>query len=85
MEYAAVKLMDHVSKEMESGKTSANVHFIFQNLFHIITAIDAENFCKPFSDVLLYKLKNYDDTHTAFDLMNSHLSNANQFVAFDSI
>ena len=57
-EYAAVKLIDHVSKEMQAGKIPANVYIDLSKAFNTLVF-----------DVLLFKLKYYGITGTAFDLM----------------
>ena len=67
-EYAAVKLIDHVSREMEAGKIPANVYIDLSKAF----------------DIALYKLKYYGITDTALDLMKSYLTNRKQYVVFDS-
>ena len=72
-ECAAVKLIDHVSKEMEAGKTPKSVYIDLSKAFDTLTF-----------DVLLYKLKCYGVTDTAFDLNKSYLTNMKQYVIFDS-
>ena len=72
-EYAAVKLINHVSKEMEAGKTLANVYIDLLKAFHTLTF-----------DILLYKLKYYGVTGTALDLIKSHLTNRKQYDVFYS-
>ena len=70
-EYAAVKLIDHVSREMEAGKIPANVYIDLSKAFDTLTF-----------DILLYKLKYYGVTDTALDLMKSYLTNRKQYVVF---
>ena len=53
-EYAAVKLIDHVSREMEAGIIPANVYIDLSKAFDTLTF-----------DILLYKLKYYGVTDTA--------------------
>ena len=72
-EYAALKLVYHVSKEMEAGKIPANVYIDLSKVFDTLVF-----------DVLLSKLKYYGVTSTAFDLMKSYLTNRKQYVVFDS-
>ena len=72
-EYAAIKLIDHVSKEMEAGKTPTSVYIDLSKAFDTLTF-----------EVLLYKLKYYGVTDTAFDLLKSYLTNRKQYVVFDS-
>ena len=71
-EYAAVKLIDHVSKEMENGKTPTNVYIDLSKAFDTLTF-----------DILLFKLKYYRVTDTALDLMRSYLTNRKQYVVFN--
>ena len=71
-EYAAIKLIDHVSKEMEAGKTPTSVYIDLSKAFDTLTF-----------KVLLYKLKYYGVTDTAFDLLKSYLTNRKQYVVFD--
>ena len=70
---AAVKLVDHVSKEMEAGKIPANVYINFSKSFDTLVF-----------DVLFFKLKYYGVTGTALDLMKCYLTNRKQSVVFDS-
>ena len=72
-EYVAVKLIDHVSKKMENGKTPTNVYIDLSKAFDMLTF-----------DVLLFKLKYYGVTDTALDLMRSHLTNRKQYFVFNS-
>ena len=71
-EYAAVKLIDHVSREMEAGKIPANVYIDLSKAFDTLTF-----------DILLHKLKYYGVIDTALDLMKSYLTNRKQYVVFD--
>ena len=72
-EYPAIKLIDHVSKGMEAGKTPTSVYIDLSKAFDTLTF-----------EVLLYKLKYYGVTDTAFDLLKSYLTNRKQYVVFDS-
>ena len=72
-EYAAVKLIDHVSKEIENGKSLTNVYLDLSKAFDTLTF-----------DVLLFKLKYYEVTDTALNLMQSYLTNRKQYVVFNS-
>ena len=72
-EYAAVKLVDRVSKEMDIGKTPTNVYIDLSKAFDTLTF-----------DILLFKLKYYGVTDTALDLMRSYLTNRKQYVVFNS-
>ena len=73
-EYAAIKLIDHVSKEMESGKTPGNVYVDLSKAFDTLTF-----------HILLYKLKYYGVTGTTLNLMSSYLKNRKQYVVYDTI
>ena len=72
-EYAAIKLVHHVSKEMEAGKIPTSVYIDLSKAFDTLTF-----------EVLLYKLKYYGVTDTALDLLKSYLTNRKQYVVFDS-
>ena len=72
-EYAATKLIVHVSKEMEAGKTPTSVYIDVSKAFDTLTF-----------EVLLYKLKYYGVTDTAFDLLKSYLTNRKQYVVYDN-
>ena len=67
-EYTAIKLVDHVSKEMEAGKTPTSVSIDLSKAFNTLTF-----------EVLLYKFKYYDVTDTALDLLKSYLTNRKQY------
>ena len=58
---------------MEACKTHANV------CIEVSKAFDTLAF-----DVLLFELKYYGVTDTAFDIMKSYLTNRKQYVVFDS-
>ena len=70
-EYTAVKLVDYVSKEMEIGKTPTNVYIDLSKAFGTLTF-----------DILLFKLKYYGVTDTAFDFMRSYLTNRKQYMLY---
>ena len=72
-EYAAIKLIDHVSKQMENGKTPGCLYI------DLSIAFDTLAF-----DILLFKLKYYGVTDTALDLMSSYLKNRKQYVVFNN-
>ena len=71
-EYAAVKLIDHVSKKIENGKTPTDVYIDLSKAFDTLTF-----------DILLFKLKYYGVTDTALDLMRTYLTNRKQYVVFN--
>ena len=58
---------------MEAGKTPTSVYIDLSKAFDTLTF-----------DVLLYKLKYYGVTDTAFDLLKSYLTNRKQYIVFDS-
>ena len=72
-EYAAIKLIDHVSKQMENGKTPGNLYIDLSKAFDTLAF-----------DILLFKLKYYGVTDTALDLMSSYLKNRKQYVVFNN-
>ena len=57
---------------MEAGKTPTSVYIDLSKAFDTLTF-----------EVLLYKLKYYGVTDTAFDLLKSYLTNRKQYVVFD--
>ena len=72
-EYVAVKLVDHISKEMESGNTPAALYIDLSKTF------DTSSF-----DILLYKLNHYGIKDNAFKLLKSYLTDRQQFVVFNN-
>ena len=68
-EYAAVKLVDHISKEMESGKTSCSL------FIDLSKAFDTLSF-----KILIRKLRHYGVTDTDLRLLISYLTNRKQYV-----
>ena len=72
-EYAAVKLVDHISKEMESGNTPAAL------CIDLSKAFDTLSF-----DILLYKLNHYGIKDNTFKLLKSYLTDRQQFVVFNN-
>ena len=72
-EYAAIKLIDHVSKQMENGKTPGCLYIDLSKAFDTLAF-----------DILLFKLKYYGVTDTALDLMSSYLKNRKQYVVFNN-
>ena len=77
MEYATIKLIDHVSKQMENFKTPENLYIDLSKAFDTLAF-----------DILLFKLKYYGVSHrvtdTALDLMSSYLKNRKQYVVFNN-
>ena len=72
-EYAAVKLVDHISKEMESGNTPAALYIDLSKAFDTLSF-----------DILLYKLNHYGIKDNAFKLLKSYLTDRQQFVVFNN-
>ena len=70
-EYAAIKLVDHISKEIESGKTPCA---LFTDLSK---AFDTLSF-----DILIRKLRQYCVMDTDLRLLISYLTNRKQYVRF---
>ena len=69
-ECAAVKLVDHFSKEMESAAAL---------YIDLSKAFDTLSF-----DILLYKLNHYGIKDNAFKLLKSYLTDRQQFVVFNN-
>ena len=72
-EYAAVKLVDHISKEMESCNTPAALYIDLSKAFDTLSF-----------DILLYKLNHYGIKDNAFKLLKSYLTDRQQFVVFNN-
>ena len=62
-----------LAKKMEAVKTPTSVYIDLSKAFDTLTF-----------EALLYKLKYYDVTDTAFDLLKSFLTNRKQYLIFDS-
>ena len=71
MEYAAIKLVDHISKEMEYRKTPCAL------FIDLSKAFDTLSF-----DILIRKLSHYGVTDTHLRLLISYLTNRKQYVVF---
>ena len=61
-EYAAVKLVDNVGKEMELGNTPTALYINLSNAFDTLSF-----------DILLYKLNYYGIKDNAFKLLKNYL------------
>ena len=70
-ECAAIKLIDHVSKQMENGKTPGNLYIDLSKDFDTLA-------------FHIFLLKYYGVTDTALDLMSSYLKNRKQYVVFNN-
>ena len=72
-EYAAIKLVDHISNEMESGKTPVTL------FIDLSKAFDTLSF-----DILLQKLNYYGIAGVNLKLMANYLGNRKQYVVFNN-
>ena len=72
-EYAAIKLVDHISNEMESGKTPVTL------FIDLSKAFDTLSF-----DILLQKLSYYGIAGVNLKLMANYLRNRKQYVVFNN-
>ena len=72
-EYAAVKLVDNVSKEMELGNTPTALYIDLSKAFDTLSF-----------DILLYKLNYYGIKDNAFKLLKNYLTNRRQYVVYNS-
>ena len=72
-EYAAIKLVDHISKEMESEKRPCAL------FIDLSKAFDTLSF-----DILIRKLRHYGVTDTDLRLLISYLTNRQQYVVFNN-
>ena len=72
-EYAAVKLVDTISKEMESGSTPTALYIDLSKAFDTLSF-----------DILLYKLNYYGVKGNAFKLLKNYLTNRKQYVVFNN-
>ena len=72
-EYATIKFVDHISKEMESGNTPAALYIDLSKAFDTLSF-----------DILLYKLSHYGIKDNAFNLLKSYLTDRKQFVVFNN-
>ena len=71
-EYAAVKLVDTISKAMESGSTSTALYIDLSKAFDTLSF-----------DIILYKLNYYGVNGNAFKLLKNYLTNRKQYVVFN--
>ena len=68
-EYAAIKLFDHISKEMDSGNTPTALYI------DLTKAFDTLSF-----DIILQKLKYYGVMATELRLLTDYLTNRNSML-----
>ena len=72
-EYPAVKLVDHISKEMEFGNTPAALYIDLSKAFDTLSF-----------DILLYKLNHCGIRNNAFKRLKSYSTDRQQFVVFNN-
>ena len=72
-EYAAISLVDHISNEMEHGKTPGALYIDLSKAF------DTQSF-----DIILYKLNYYGIAGTELQLLTNYLKNRKQYVIFNN-
>ena len=73
IEYAATKLIDHISQEMDSGKTPGVLYI------DVSKAFDKLSF-----EIIMYKLKYYGVMGTELRLLTDYLTNRKQYVHFNN-
>ena len=72
-EYAAVKLIDHISNTMDGHKFPGTIFIDLSKAFYTLSY-----------DILLYKLKFYGISGLEHKLIASYLSNRKQYVMFNN-
>ena len=72
-EYAAIKMVDHISNEMESGKTPVTLFIDLSNAFDTLSF-----------DILLQKLNYYGIAGVNLKLQANYLRNRKQYVVFNN-
>ena len=72
-EYAAIKLFDHISKEMDSGNTPTALYIDLSKAFDTLSF-----------DIILQKLKYYGVMGTELRLLTDYLTNRKQYVVFNN-
>ena len=72
-EYAAIRLVDHISKEMEHGKTPGALYIDLSKAFDTLSF-----------DIILYKLNYYGIAGTELQLLTNYLQNRKQYVIFNN-
>ena len=72
-EYAAIKLVDHVSKEMESGKIPCALYIDLSKAFDTLSF-----------DIIIGKLYHYDVADVELRLLISYLTNRKQYVVYNN-
>ena len=72
-EYAAIKLVDHVSKEMESGKIPCALYIDLSKTFDTLSF-----------DIIIGKLRHYGVADVELRLLISYLTNRKQYVVYNN-
>ena len=72
-EYAAISLVDHISKQMEHGKTPGALYIDLSKAFDTLSF-----------DIILYKLNYYGITGKELQLLTNYLQNRKQYVIFNN-
>ena len=72
-EYAATTLTDHISQEMDSGKTPGARYIDLSKAFYTLSF-----------EIILYKLKYYGVMGTELCLLTAYLTNRRQYVRFNN-
>ena len=72
-EYAAIKLVDHVSKEMESGKIPCALYINLSKAFHTLSF-----------DIIIGKLRHYGVADVELRLLISYLTIRKQYVVYNN-
>ena len=72
-EYAAIKLVDHVSKEMESGKIPCALYIDLSKAFDTLSF-----------DIIIGKLRHYGVVDVELRLLISYLTNRKQYVVYNN-
>ena len=71
-ELAAIRLVDHINHEMDKNHTPCSIYIDLSKAF------DTLDF-----EILLFKLRFYGVTDTAFELMKNYLSDRKQYVKYN--
>ena len=73
IEYAAISLVDHISKQMEHGKTPGALYIDLSKAFDTLSF-----------DIILCKLNYYGITGKELQLLTNYLQNRKQYVIFNN-
>ena len=73
IEYETTKLIDHISQEMDSGKTPGVLYIDLSKAFNTLSF-----------EIILYKLKYYGVMGTEPRLLTDYLTNRKQYVYFNN-